>query len=414
MQRDYPAPAGAADGPRNDNQTARATVPAAGTASLRRGWEPAVIGVPGLQEMIEALRGRGFTVIGPARRGEAIGLAEITGVDDLPRGCGDSQDAATYRLRARDDDALFGFAATAQSWKSVLFPPRELLWSADRDGDGFTTAVPEQRAPPYALLGVRACDLQAIAVHDRVLLERKFTDPAYAERRETAFIVAVGCSDPAGTCFCTSMGTGPKPASGFDLSLTELLGDGGHRFLVEVGSDRGADLLRELTRAPATIRDHAMADEVISGAVKRMGRHLDTDGIRDLLYSNPEHPHWDEVASRCLACTNCTAVCPTCFCVSIEDVADLSGDHMECYRIWDSCLTSGHSHLPGGSVRASTRSRYRQWVTHKLASWIDQFGTSGCVGCGRCITWCPAAIDITAEVAALRTQPLVGAAAGEE
>jgi ferredoxin len=210
-----------------------------------------------------------------------------------------------------------------------------------------------------------------------VLLERKFTDPAYAARRDAAFIVAVGCSDPGGTCFCASMGTGPQPSAGFDLSLTELLGEDG-QFLVTVGSDRGADLLRGLARAPATSRDHALASEVISGAVTRMGRHLDTDGIREVLYNNPEHPRWDDVASRCLACANCTLVCPTCFCVSIEDVADLSGDHAECYRVWDSCLTSGHSHLPGGSVRASTRSRYRQWLTHKLASWIDQFGASGC------------------------------------
>jgi ferredoxin len=414
MQRDYSARTRAANGLRHDNQTAQATAPGTDPASLPRGWEPAVIGVPGLQEMIDALRDEGFTVIGPTRRGEAITLAEITGVADLPRGCGDAQDAATYRLRARDDDALFGFAATAQSWKSVLFPARELLWSADRDDQGFTTSAPEHDGPPYALLGVRSCDLHAIAIQDRVLLERKFTDPAYTARRDGALIIAVSCPDPGGTCFCASMGTGPQPAAGFDLSLTELLGEGGHRFLVTVGSDRGAALLGGLTRAPAALRDHAAAAEVVRGAAARMGRHLDTDGIRDVLYGNPEHPRWDDVASRCLACANCTLVCPTCFCVSIEDVADLSGEHMECYRVWDSCLTSGHSHLPGGSVRASTRSRYRQWVTHKLAAWIDQFGTSGCVGCGRCITWCPAAIDITEEAAALRVPPRAVAAVGEE
>ncbi|HEY5988685.1 MAG TPA: 4Fe-4S dicluster domain-containing protein [Streptosporangiaceae bacterium] len=414
MQRDYHAPAEAPNGPRNDNQTAQAAVPAREQVSLRRGWEPAVIGVHGLQEMIDALRNEGFTVVGPTRRGEAIGLAEITRVGDLPRGCGDRQDAATYRLTQRGDKALFGFAATAQSWKSVLFPPRELLWSADRGSEGFTAKAPEHHAPPYALLGVRSCDLHAIAIHDRVLLERKFTDQAYAARRDGAFIVAVGCSDPGGTCFCASMGTGPAPSTGFDLSLTELLGQDGHRFLVTVGSDRGADLLTQLTRAPATSRDHAQASEVINGAVTRMGRRLDTDGIREVLYNNPEHPRWDDVASRCLACANCTLVCPTCFCVSITDVADLSGDHTECFRVWDSCLNSDHSHLPSGSVRASTRSRYRQWLTHKLASWIDQFGTSGCVGCGRCITWCPAAIDITAEAAALRAPPPAAAAVGEE
>jgi ferredoxin len=133
-----------------------------------------------------------------------------------------------------------------------------------------------------------------------------------------------------------------------------------------------------------------------------MGRQLDTGGIKDLLYDNFEHPRWDDVASRCLTCGNCTMVCPTCFCFSITEVTDLAGLQAEQQRSWDSCFTVEHSNLHGGPVRVSGRSRYRQWMTHKLATWIDQFGTSGCVGCGRCITWCPVGIDITEEAAAIR------------
>jgi ferredoxin len=383
------AMAGAADG----------AAPQPGTASV-------VVGVPGLQAIIDALRGQGFTVIGPTRRDGSIVLAEIAGVGDLPAGWGDDQEAARYRLRERGDEALFGFAATAQSWKSVLFPARELIWSGERDGPGFTIGSPPRETPIYALLGVRSCDLHAIGIHDRVLLGRRFTDAAYGARRDGAFIIAVACSHPGGTCFCVSMGTGPRPRAGFDLSLTELLDAGGHRFVVTVGSPRGDALLRSLLPSaapgPASGTDLAAADAVTANAAARMGRHLDTDGIRDLLYASAEHPRWDDVASRCLACTNCTLVCPTCFCVSVEDVPDLTGDHVSRHRVWDSCFTSEHSHLSGGSVHGSTRSRYRQWLTHKLASWIDQFGMSGCVGCGRCITWCPAAIDITEEAAALR------------
>jgi sulfhydrogenase subunit beta (sulfur reductase) len=361
-----------------------------------------VIGLAGLQAIIAVLRGQGFCVTGPVVRGGAIVLAEVTGVEDLPGGWGDEQDAALYRIRHRGDGALFGFAATAQSWKSVLFPSRELLWSADRDGDGFTVTQPAGGSAKHALLGVRACDLHAIRIHDRVLLGRTATDPAYQARREEAFIIAVGCANPGGTCFCVSMGTGPRPEAGFDLSLTELLDERGHRFVVTPGSARGSDLLAALPSSAATAGDLAAADKVIADSAARMGRVMDTDGIRDLLYDNADHPRWDNVASRCLACTNCTLVCPTCFCTSVEDVADLTGDHVTSHRVWDSCFTAAFSHLPGGSVRGSTRSRYRQWMTHKLASWIDQFGTSGCVGCGRCITWCPAAIDITEEAAALR------------
>jgi formate hydrogenlyase subunit 6/NADH:ubiquinone oxidoreductase subunit I len=133
-----------------------------------------------------------------------------------------------------------------------------------------------------------------------------------------------------------------------------------------------------------------------------MGRSLDTVGLKDLLYSSADSPVWDDVAQRCLACGNCTAVCPTCFCTTVEDVSDLTGDHVQRDRVWDSCFNADFSYLHGGSVRESTRSRYRQWMTHKLGSWHDQFGMSGCVGCGRCVTWCPAAIDITEEAAALR------------
>jgi formate hydrogenlyase subunit 6/NADH:ubiquinone oxidoreductase subunit I len=204
------------------------------------------------------------------------------------------------------------------------------------------------------------------------------------------------------------MGTGPKPERGrgapFDLSLTELL-DGGHRFVVEVGSDRGAELLEEVAAAPAVPADLDAAAHVTEQAAQRMGRRLDTDGIKELLYTSVDSPQWEDVASRCLSCTNCTMVCPTCFCTTVEDVSDLTGHEAERHRVWDSCFNAEFSYIHGGTVRESTKSRYRQWMTHKLASWQDQFGSSGCVGCGRCVTWCPAAIDITAEAAALRGVP---------
>ncbi len=132
---------------------------------------------------------------------------------------------------------------------------------------------------------------------------------------------------------------------------------------------------------------------------------MDTENLRDLLLSNLEHPRWDDVAQRCLSCTNCTMVCPTCFCASVSEVSDLTGDQVQRVRQWESCFNIDFSYTAGGTVRGDTRSRYRQWLTHKLASWHDQFETSGCVGCGRCITWCPVGIDLTEEVAAIRDQP---------
>ena len=369
-----------------------------------------VLLVPGLQSLINLLREHGWSVVGPTVRDDVIVHAEIDSVDQLPCGVGDLQDGGRYRLRQRGDEAMFGYVGGPQGWKSLLFPSRELLWSGRRAGTEMEVDPGVLDAPRLALLGVRSCDLHAIGVHDRVLANRSVPDAAYVARREATFVVAVTCSDPGGTCFCVSMGTGPVPDKGFDLALTELLDQDGHRFLVVPGSDRGEELLDELaTRAPgvevlkAARSDRVAAREVDAAAAQRMGRSLDTDGLRDLLYASAESPQWDKAASRCLACTNCTLVCPTCFCTSVDDVSDLAGTTTQRWRVWDSCFTTDFSHLHGGSVRSSVSSRYRQWATHKLASWVDQFGTSGCVGCGRCITWCPAAIDITAEVAAIRS-----------
>ena len=369
-----------------------------------------VLKVAGLQSLIDLLRERGWVVMGPTVKDGAVVHAEIESVDQLPRGVGDLQDAGTYRLSQRGDEALFGYAAGPQAWKAQLFPSRELLWSGRRTAAEVEVEAAVIDAPRLALFGVRSCDLHAIAIHDRVLVQRAVTDAAYVARREANFVVAVTCSTPGGTCFCVSMGTGPVPDEGFDLALTELFDKAGHRFLVVAGSDRGEEVLDELrSRAgsdevtAADEPDHLAARDVGAAAAEHMGRSLDTNGLRDLLYAHTEHPQWADVASRCLSCTNCTLVCPTCFCTSVEDVSDLTGSSTQRWRVWDSCFTTDFSYLHGGSVRTSVQSRYRQWATHKLASWVDQFGTSGCVGCGRCITWCPAAIDLTAEVAAIRS-----------
>jgi len=362
----------------------------------------------GLQELVDVLGGQGFTVLGPTVRDGAVVPGRIVSVDDLPHGWGDIQEPGSYRLTRRADDALFGYAADAISWKAVLFPSRELIWAGTRTPEGFSVESGHDAGgfgdPPYAILGIRSCDVHALAIHDRVLRERAFPDEHYAARRENAFLITVVCSDPSGTCFCVSMGTGPRADTGYDLALTELL-DGEHRFYARAGSDRGGAVLAELRLRPANETDGGAADLVVQRSTERMGRVMDTTDIRTLLYDNVDHPRWDDVASRCLSCGNCTMVCPTCFCTSVEDHTSLSGDHVERARVWDSCFTSDFSYLPGGSVRASPRSRYRQWMTHKLASWIDQFGTSGCVGCGRCLTWCPVGIDITEEVAAIRADP---------
>lgn len=355
-----------------------------------------------LDALLGALRERGHTLLGPTVRDGAIVLDEITAAKDLPVGFSDEQDGGRYRLHRREDDALFGYAVSAHAWKRYLHPPAVVRWRARRAKAGFV-AEPETAPPPrYAFVGVRPCELAAILVQDRVFLGGPFVDPAYRSRRESAFVLAVDCGSPAGTCFCASMGTGPKAGPGFDLALTEVIGGGRHVLVAEVGTERGAEVAGAVPHRPAEPADLEAARAVTAGAAGRMGRSLDTDGLKDLLYRRYEDPRWDEVAKRCLACSNCTMVCPTCFCATVEDETDLVGAATERRRIWDSCFSQEFSYVHGGSVRTSGGARYRQWITHKLATWHDQFGVSGCVGCGRCITWCPVGIDITAEARGLR------------
>ncbi|WP_374575572.1 4Fe-4S dicluster domain-containing protein [Phenylobacterium sp.] len=351
--------------------------------------------------MVEALKGRGYRVVAPTVRDQAIVYGDIDGADELPRGWGDVQEAGRYRLARRDDEALFGYAVGPQSWKAHLHPSVQRLWTARRRGDAVTVEAEPPAAERFAFIGVRACELKAIAIQDRVFLGGAHVDPYYQARREGAFIVAVNCGQAGGTCFCVSMDAGPRVEAGFDLALTELL-DGEHRFLVEAGSAAGREVLAGLSTRPAAEADVAAAETVIARTAASMGRQMRSDDLHDLLLGNLEHPRWDEVADRCLTCANCTMVCPTCFCTSAEDASDLAGAESSRTQRWDSCFTLDFSHMGGGSVRASARSRYRQWMTHKLATWVDQFGSSGCVGCGRCISWCPVGIDITEEAAAIR------------
>jgi Fe-S-cluster-containing hydrogenase component 2 len=355
-----------------------------------------------LAQLVSLLKSDGYTVVGPTIQQEAIVYAEIESASQLPVGWSDQQQPGSYRLRRSENESYFEFNVGPHSWKQFFFPPRLTVEQAQHRDGGWEFSRPEPTPVRYALLGVRACELAAIAVQDRVMMEGPYVDREYAARRQSALIIAVNCTVAADTCFCTSMNTGPRCGGGFDLALTET--ESG--FVLEVGSEAGRKIAAQLSHRQASPLALQAADRLRQRAEDQISRHLNTEGIRDLLLQNLEHPRWDEVASRCLSCANCTMVCPTCFCSSVGDVSDLTGDQVDRVRTWDSCFNVDFAYTAGGTVRNSIRSRYRQWLTHKLASWHDQFDTSGCVGCGRCITWCPVGIDLTEEVEAIR-QPTV-------
>jgi ferredoxin len=356
------------------------------------------------QQLFDQLANLGYQLIGPTVRGSAVVYDEIHAVSDLPIGYTDEQEAGVYRLHKGETQQVFGCGLSPHAWKQFLFPPVVRMWQARQSSGGFEI-VPESHLPrQLAFIGVRACELKAIAIQDRVFMEGAYADPIYQQQREQIFILAVNCGRANATCFCASMDAGPRAKAGFDLALTEVMEPDHHYFVVEAGSERGEEALRAVPHRPAAKAEAAAAEGIIAQTAAQMRRQLDTRRIKDLLYASYEHPRWDQVAARCLMCGNCTQACPTCFCTTFEDVTELDGASAERRRVWDTCFSLDFSYVVGGSVRASAKARYRQWMVHKLATWIDQFGSSGCVGCGRCITWCPVGIDITEEAAAIRAE----------
>lgn len=360
-----------------------------------------LIDAAALDDVINALAAGGYEVVGPRKQDDAIVYDTLRSAGDLPVGYTDEQDGGKYRLVKGRDGVYFDYVVGPHSWKRYLFPPHQKICQMRKQGKAFRIVEENVEPPRYAFFGARACEIAAMRIQDRVFDNGTFADPGYMSKRSAAFIVAVNCTRAGGTCFCASMNTGPRAQVGFDLALTEIVEKTRHVFMVEVGSVRGGEILAKIPHRAASPEDETTATAAIGKAAKSMGRTM-VEEVGPLLERNLEHARWNEVAKRCLTCANCTMVCPTCFCSTVEDVTDLGGSHAERWRRWDSCFTMDFSYIHGGSVRRETSSRYRQWMTHKLSSWFEQFDTSGCVGCGRCITWCPVGIDITEEARAIR------------
>jgi sulfhydrogenase subunit beta (sulfur reductase) len=356
----------------------------------------------GLEKLLANMLQMGYKVLGPQIQDGAIVYKPLKSTSDLPKGYISEQDSGTYRLVYSGHRRFFDVTPGAQSWKQFFFPAFTDLANFTRDDHGhWQVEETEPDLTPLALFGVFPCDLAAIQVQDHIFLREEWKDPIYWAHRQSAFILAVDCLHPCGTGFCASMGTGPKATSGFDLRLTELE----DVFLVEIGSEAGRLVMDGVSVLPTSAFWLQAAQKGLEDASARMGRNLpNQQELPALLLNNLDAHQWDDVARRCMSCASCTLVCPTCFCWDTRDSASLNGQTANRERVWDSCFNPDYSYIVGGNSRPNTRSRYRQWLTHKFGAWYAQFGTSGCVGCGRCITWCPARIDVTAELEAIRKE----------
>lgn len=351
------------------------------------------------EELLQLIKGDGYKLLGPTVRNEVIIYDELDSAKDLPIGWMDEQDPGRYRLKKRQDAAYFGYNLGQHSWKQFLFPPKEKLMTARKQTNGLT--IMEEAKPSIekmAFIGARACEIKAIAIQDKVFMHDRGVYSQYQQRRENLFILAVNCTRSVNTCFCPSMDAGPHVRDGHDLALTEVINEKEHYFLVAIGSPKGEALCEQLGLKDANEAQCDLAYSLVEKNKEKMVRHVDNGRMHEILAKSWECKRWDQVSKRCINCANCTLVCPTCFCSDTQDKVSMDGDVVDRWQTWDSCFNLSHSSMHGGSVRQSPKSRYRQWLTHKFGTWWDQFGISGCVGCGRCITWCPVGIDVTEEL----------------
>ncbi|MCX8057549.1 MAG: 4Fe-4S dicluster domain-containing protein [Ignavibacteria bacterium] len=361
-----------------------------------------IIDIQEIDNLISLLREMNYLVVGPTIQNGAIIYSQITTSKDLPIGYTDDQSPGRYRLIKDKKESYFNYVVGPQSWKKFLYPAIQKLYTAYFKNNKLEIEREENPTTKYAFIGVRSCEINAIEIQDRIFFGGEYQNSRYKGLRKNCFIVAVNCSKANSNCFCTSMNTGPEVKSGFDLVLTEVINNSHHFFLIDSGSEKGEEVLSKLNTREPDKESLELGNKVIEETKKQITKQLETEDLKDILLRSLESPVYDEVSKRCLACGNCTMVCPTCFCMTVEDYTDFFKTKAERIQKWDSCFTLEYSYIHGGSVRVTTGSRYRQWLTHKLASWHEQFGTSGCVGCGRCITWCPVGIDITEEATKVR------------
>jgi sulfhydrogenase subunit beta (sulfur reductase) len=297
-----------------------------------------------------------------------------------------SGDIVLTELSRMHETALDG-PALMPSPKEFLLPPMEQLFRYSAEG------VEEAlNRLPRVLFGIRPCDVSAIRILDIFFLDET-RDVYYESRRSGTALITLACNQPDPTCFCLGLGTGPFLKTGFDIQLTDL----GDRFLVETGSELGASLTAPYPHIFIEPKSSDNDDlyEARLASQSRFEKRVNLEQVRKRIQAEAvPDTFWESVADRCFECGGCVYNCPVCTCFNVIDRAasTSTGTRM---RLWDTCMFKGFTRMAGGVVPAEAKiHRTKRWYHHKLVHWPAQFGTFGCVGCGRCAVSCPGKIDM--------------------
>jgi ferredoxin len=339
--------------------------------------------VEDLKRLFEKLASDGYEIVGPKIVDGVIRLVHLKSFDEIATNVSDIQEPGSYKLV---EGSFFRHGLDAP--KRYLYPPSLRLYRIDKDLKVHIETPGDRK---IAFFGIKPCDSAAIAVQEKVFEQNG--ESYFLTLRKNSIIIVENCIEPGNTCFCATMGTGPKAVKGFDISYTKIDGS----IVFEAGSEKGLRYLEELNLELADSELSRKYLKVLDESAAKARADFTTDDLPEQLELGMESPIFKEIAEKCLGCANCNLVCPTCFCFDVYDVPNLDGS-ADRIRVWDGCLTYKYALVSGGNFRPDLWARYRHWLLHKFSFWVKQFETFGCVGCGRCITWCPVGIDVRESV----------------
>ncbi|MGD0276344.1 MAG: 4Fe-4S dicluster domain-containing protein [Syntrophales bacterium] len=295
-----------------------------------------------------------------------------------------------FKALEKGEEPLVRYANSKNAPKNFFFPHTELMMKYTRTPKGMTFKEKGPEAPEAVLFGVRPCDARSLVLLDRLFDQEKYRDNYYIERRARITVISMACVHPPyATCFCTSVDGAPVSSDGADILITDVEDN----YLVEFLSEKGQKYLSYFGNAAADEAAVARKEEIARQAASEIKSHIPAKEIKPILDVNFEHPFWNTIHQKCLACGTCTFLCPTCHCFDISD--EVKGADGIRIRNWDSCMfplftleTSGHN------PRTTQKERWRQRAMHKFKYYVDNFNAIACVGCGRCVMYCPVNIDI--------------------